>query len=129
MMPQPQRRFYDCGNCPSYCCAYSQIEVTDHDLEGLARHLGLDPDTARRRLTKTGTEDGQRVLRHHRDPLFGTVCRFLDGESRSCTVHPARPQVCRDHPGSPSCHYYAFLMAERRYQGKPELLVRAYNVS
>ena len=128
-MPQPRPRFYDCGNCPSYCCSYPRIEVTDEDLQRLALHLGLDPETARRRLTRAGKEAGQRVLRRHRDPLFGTVCRFLDRESRSCTVHEARPQVCRDYPGSPSCHYYAFLMAERHFQGKPELVVRAYNVS
>lgn len=126
-MSRQSPAFYDCANCPSYCCSYPEIEVDGGDLRRLAVHFGLGSETARRRFTKPG-KSGTPVLRHIRDPLFGTVCRFLDRETRTCTVHEARPRVCRDHPGSPSCHYYAFLMAERRYQGKANFLARAYNV-
>lgn len=120
--------FYDCDNCPSYCCSYPRIEVKPRDLERLARHFGIGVDTARKRFTKNGTDTGEVVLRHQKDRVYGTVCRFLDLDTRRCTVHPARPRVCRDHPGNPTCHYYTFLMAERRYQDDPEFVARAYNV-
>lgn len=119
--------FYDCQNCPAYCCSYPRIEVTAADIRRLARHFGLDDATAKRRFTKKGDDDGEVVLRHQKDEGFGTVCRFLDLETRLCTVHRARPKICREHPGNPSCHYYNFLMAERRYQDDPDFVARAYN--
>jgi hypothetical protein len=45
-----------------------------------------------------------------------------------CTVHAARPGICRSHPGGSTCAYYGFLMAERRYQDDPGFVARAYNV-
>lgn len=120
--------FYDCHNCPSYCCSYPRIEVKTADLRRLARHFGIDEETAGRRFTKKGDEPGERVLRHQKDEVYGTVCRFLDLEKRTCTVHSARPSICRAHPGLPTCHYYTFLSAERRYQDDPEFVARAYNV-
>jgi Fe-S-cluster containining protein len=119
--------FYDCQNCPSYCCSYPRIIVDAADIGRLARHFGVDEATARRRFTKKGEEPGELVLRHKKDETYGTVCRFLDRDTRLCTVHQARPGICRDHPGNPSCHYYSFLMAERRYQDDPEFVARAYN--
>ncbi len=119
--------FYDCHNCPSYCCTYPRIEVKKRDLARLAKHFGVDVETARRRFTKKGDEPGEIVLRHQRDEHFGTACRFLDLETRLCTIHEARPQICRDHPGTPTCHYYSFLMAERRLQEDPEFVATAYN--
>ena len=68
------------------------------------------------------------VLRHQPDEVYGSACRFLDLDSRRCTIHAARPAICRDHPGTPTCHYYNFLMAERRYQDDPDFVARAYNV-
>jgi len=119
--------FYDCTNCPSYCCSYPRIEVTPADVERLAAHHGIDAEAARRRFTRKGAEPGEIILRHQKDETYGTVCRFLDLETRLCTVHGARPQICRDHPGHSSCHYYNFLMAERRYQDDPTFMARAYN--
>lgn len=119
--------FYDCHNCPSYCCSYPRIAVTAKDVARLARHFGIDAGAARRRFTKKGDEPGEVVLRHQKDEIYGTVCRFLDLETRMCTVHAARPRICRDHPGNSTCHYYSFLMAERRYQDDPEFVARAYN--
>jgi Fe-S-cluster containining protein len=119
--------FYDCANCPSYCCSYPRIEVTPEDIVRLAVHHGLDVETTKRRFTRKGAEPGEIILRHQKDETFGTVCRFLDLETRLCTVHGARPAICRDHPGHSTCHYYSFLMAERRYQDDPEFMARAYN--
>ncbi|HSM59894.1 MAG TPA: hypothetical protein VK849_03810, partial [Longimicrobiales bacterium] len=59
--------FYDCHNCPSYCCSYPRIAVTAKDVARLARHFGIDAMTARRRFTKKGDEPGEVVLRHQKD--------------------------------------------------------------
>ena len=121
--------FYNCMNCPAYCCSYPRIEITQRDLERLARHHGISLKKARRRFTATYNEDGENetVLRHQKDEVYGTVCNFLDLKTRACTVHAARPEICREHPGKPTCTYYAFLMSEREYQDDPDQVVRAYN--
>ena len=121
------RVFFNCENCPSYCCAYPQIEVERDDIERLAHHFDMALETAMRRFAMEGKDPCARVMRHFRDPVFGTACMLLDLQSRRCKAHDARPDACRDFPGTPSCHYYQFLMAERRLQGKPDLVVRAYN--
>ncbi len=120
--------FYDCHNCPSYCCTYPRIPVTKRDIRRLARHFDISEETAERRFTKPGWTKRERVLRHQKDEIFGTACRFLDTETRLCTVHEVRPSTCRQHPTSPNCGYYTFLMAERRDQDDPDLAVRAYNL-
>jgi uncharacterized protein len=120
--------FYDCHNCPSYCCTYPRIPVTKRDIKRLARHAGISEQIARSRFTKAGSTKRERVLRHQKDEIFGSACRFLDTETRLCTVHTARPEVCREHPTTSQCGYYTFLMAERRDQNDPELAARAYNL-
>ena len=120
--------FYDCLNCPSYCCTYPRIPVTKRDLRRLARHLGLSEDEARERYTKPGWTSRERVMRHQKDEIFGSACRFLDLETRLCTVHQHRPSVCRGHPDGPNCGYYTFLMSERRDQDDPTAVARAYNL-
>jgi Fe-S-cluster containining protein len=119
--------FYDCLNCPSYCCTYPRIPVTQRDIRRLARHFGIEEDVAERRFAKRGWTKRERILQHQEDEVYGTACRFLNTETRLCTVHDARPAVCRSHPTSPSCGYYTFLMSERRDQGDPKLVARAYN--
>ena len=119
--------FYDCHNCPAYCCPSPRICVTERDVARLARHHGITPAAARRRFTRKGYEPGEIILRHQKDVVFGTACRFLDLETRMCTVHAARPAICRAHPGGGTCGYYTFLMAERRYQDDPGFVARAYN--
>ena len=120
--------FYDCLNCPSYCCTYPRIAVNKRDIKRLARHHGLTEAKARERFTKQGWTKRERVLRHQKDEMFGTACRFLDLKTRLCTIHLARPSVCRGHPTGPHCGYYSFLMAERKDQNDPKLVARAYNL-
>ena len=120
--------FYDCFNCPSYCCTYPRIPVTKRDLKRLAKHHGISERAASERFTKKGWTKRERVMRHQQDETFGTACRFLNLETRLCTVHEARPSVCRGHPDGPNCGYYTFLMAERRDQDDPDMVARAYNV-
>ena len=103
--------------------------MTERDVARLARHFDLPVDRAREKFTYRYVSDGkeERILRHRKDELFGSACRFLDERTRMCTVHAARPGICRAHPGGSTCAYYAFLMAERRYQDDPGFVARAYN--
>jgi len=120
--------FYDCLNCPSYCCSYPRIPVGRRDVKRLAKHHSMTVEQAERAFTKQGWNKRERVLRHQKDETYGSVCRFLDRETRLCTVHEARPDVCRGHPAGVTCGYYVFLMAERRDQEDPDLAARAYNL-
>ncbi len=124
-MTKPGATSYDCTRCPAYCCTYARIAVEPRDVARLARHLDLAPSTVRRRFTEAGSEPGERVLRHQKDPIFGTACCFLDVETRRCTVYKARPEVCSGYPESARCGYYDLLRFERRWQDDPELVVRA----
>ena len=119
--------FYNCGNCPAYCCSYARIEVTQGDVRRLARHFGIGAAAARRRFTKKGHEENERVLKHQRDPIFGTICRFLDLETRQCTVYESRPELCRDFPGLVRCGYYDFLSAERKMLEDAEYVSTTWN--
>ena len=113
-------RLYNCDKCPSYCCSYGLIVVTEADIKRLARHFSIDRDAAVKRFTKQGWKPNERVLRHQADEHFVTVCRFLDTETRSCTVYTARPKICREFPGEGRCGYYDFLNFERRAQNDPD---------
>jgi len=110
---------YSCSKCPAYCCTYSEIEITQTDVQRLARHFGVDEDTATNRYTKIGTK-GVTLLRHKRDRIFDSACMFLDQKKRQCTVYDARPGVCRKFPDSSRCGYYEFLKFEREQQGDEE---------
>ncbi|MGH7475330.1 MAG: YkgJ family cysteine cluster protein [Longimicrobiales bacterium] len=117
---------YNCDRCPAYCCTYARIIVTPADIRRLARRFGITPERARERFTKRGDSDRERVLRHQQDTIFGTACRFLDVETRRCTVYEHRPSICREHPGGRRCGYYDFLKYERAMQDDPDLVVTAW---
>ena len=110
---------YTCSKCPGYCCTYSEIEISTFDIERLARHFGVDAETAARRFSKTNSK-GVTMLRHKQDTIFDSACMFLDQEARRCTVYHARPGVCRKFPDSSRCGYYEFLKFEREQQGDRE---------
>jgi len=120
--------FYNCLNCPAHCCTYPRIEITKRDVKRLAKHFDVSFETAWERFTKQGWTEKERVLKHQEDALFGSACRFLDLETRLCTVHTVRPDVCRGFPEGRNCGYYTFLMAERRNQDDVDAVARAYNV-
>jgi uncharacterized protein len=118
---------YDCTNCPGYCCSYPRIAVTDFDLERLARHFGISVATARRRFTyRYRTRDvDEQLLRHKKDHIYASTCRFFDQEKRRCSVYVARPSVCRIYPEDRVCGYYQFLQFERSQQGDDEFIPSA----
>lgn len=112
--PRPLRLKYDCSKCPAYCCSYKRIDVNKIDLARLAKFFGITPEKAERKYTKI--KEGDRVLRHKKDKYYGTVCQFLDSETRKCTIYLARPAVCRQYPEENRCGYYEFLSWERDHQ-------------
>jgi hypothetical protein len=116
----PKKPLYDCSKCPAYCCTYDSIIVEKRDLKRLAKHFGIDEETARRRFTKM--KEGEPVLRHHKDTTFGSACMFLDLQTRRCTIYEARPGVCHEYPDSPRCGYYDFLKWERTHQGDDDFI-------
>ena len=118
---------FDCSKCPGYCCSHPRIEVTDSDIKRLARHLDLSVANTRQRFTyhfKTKDADEQ-ILRHHKDHVYKSVCRFFDRDERRCTVYEARPAVCRKYPYGNQCGYYDFLKFEREHQDDEEFIPSA----
>jgi Fe-S-cluster containining protein len=120
MPPIAPKPLYDCTKCPAYCCSYERIVVENRDLTRLAKHFGIDLEVARARFTKV--REGEQVLRHQKDPYYGSVCMFLDPKERRCTVYNARPGVCHEYPDRPRCGYYDFLKWERRHQENEEFV-------
>ncbi len=118
---------YDCERCPAYCCSYPRIIVTQKDIRRLAKYFGLTQKEVRKKLTKKGEEPGERVIRHRKDEAYGSVCRFLDRETRMCTVYESRPKICREFPGTKRCGYWDFLKFERDLQEDPDFVATAYN--
>ncbi|HEX7152592.1 MAG TPA: YkgJ family cysteine cluster protein [Thermoanaerobaculia bacterium] len=114
------RKFYDCLKCPAYCCSYDRIIVTKKDLNRLAKHFGIEPEVAMKRFTKV--VEGEQVLRHQKDDIYGSICMFIDLETRRCSVYAARPGVCHEYPDRPTCGYYEFLRWERRHQEDEEFI-------
>lgn len=118
---------YDCATCPGYCCSHSRIAISEHDIARLARHFGLSPAEAKRKFTynyKTKEVDEQ-ILRHQKDHIYKSVCRFFDRDERRCTIYEARPGVCRKYPYGNRCGYYDFLKFEREHQGDDEFIPSA----
>ena len=120
--PVPVRVRYSCAKCPAYCCTYSDIEVTNYDIERLAKLFDLDFRQAEARFTKMDSLGKVKILRHKKDQIFDSACMFLDQEKRRCTVYESRPGVCRKFPAGNTCGYYDFLRFERTQQGDEEFV-------
>lgn len=86
-----------CHRC-GLCCERWQPLLTRADRERLAAHLGLSVATFEVAYTQPyPLDDERRLLRQENGR-----CVFLryEGQHTTCTVHPARPQACRDwQPG------------------------------
>jgi len=118
---------YNCLTCPGYCCSHSRIAVSEFDIARLAKHFDLPVDEARKKFTynyKTKEVDEQ-ILRHQKDHIYKSICRFFDTDERRCTVYEARPNVCRKYPYGNACGYYDFLKFERAHQDDPEFIPSA----
>jgi Fe-S-cluster containining protein len=116
-----ERVYFDCEKCPAFCCSvYERVSVSDEDLERLAQHFNVSLAEAEKLCTKKWEDE--RILKRQRDPLLGEACRFLDLQTRACTIYEARPETCRDYPTQKRCVYYDLLQFERRHQDDPEAL-------
>ena len=112
---------YDCSKCPAYCCSvYERVQVTPRDVNRLAKHFGLDYETAQVRFTRAYKDE--RILRRKADPVLGQACTFLNPVTRQCRIYQARPLVCREYPGAKKCGYYDLLQFERQQQNDPDVL-------
>ena len=113
--------YYNCSKCPAYCCSiYERVQITKRDLKRLAKHFAVDLETAAGRFTTIW--EGERVLRRKADPIFGKACKFLNPDTRQCTIYHARPLVCREFPARARCAYYDLLQFERVQQGDNTVL-------
>ncbi len=123
-MNKTPRINYDCAKCPGYCCSYPRIEVKDSDLKRLAKHFDLELAEAEKKFTRIykAPEGPERILRHHKDEIYGSICRFFDTKARRCTIYEARPAVCREYPNGAKCGYYEFIRFERKHQDDDEFI-------
>jgi Fe-S-cluster containining protein len=113
---ETERSYYDCTKCPAYCCSiYDRVQVTPRDIKRLAKHFGVEVEQAQKKFTTTW--QGEQILRRKADPIFGKACKFLDPDTRRCTIYHARPLVCREFPGRARCAYYDLLAFEKSQQG------------
>jgi Fe-S-cluster containining protein len=83
----------DCTQCAN-CCKTSTTEVTERDIEKLARHLHTTPEQFIADYTMLEADEGQmtRVLKFSE----ADGCVFLEGNL--CSVYDARPGICQRYP-------------------------------
>lgn len=79
----------DCRACAE-CCRVSEVEITDRDIDRLARFLGLSKPDFAAQYTSTA-EAGEIILKR-----TSAGCVFLSGND--CTVYEARPANCERFP-------------------------------
>ncbi len=106
---------YDCSKCPGYCCSYDYIIVTKRDVKRLGKRFDLSPEAAEKKFTRI-VKDYGRILKHRKDTIYKSTCRFFHPTKRQCTVYEHRPNVCREYPDGQRCGYYDFLSWERKHQ-------------
>jgi uncharacterized protein len=80
----------DCTQCAN-CCKTSTTEISERDIERLAKHLRLSRGQFLAEYTMPDDE-GQLSLRFSAD----TGCVFLEGTT--CSVYDARPDICQRYP-------------------------------
>jgi Fe-S-cluster containining protein len=119
-MELEKKPLYDCLKCPAYCCSYDRIIVNGHDIRRLAKHFEITAEQAIDRFTKL--VENERVLRHQKDEIYGSICMFIDKKTRRCSIYKARPGVCHEYPDRPHCGYYDFLTWERRHQDDKDFM-------
>ncbi len=82
-----------CVRC-GVCCERWSPELAPADVERLARFLSLTADDLLSRFARPYPPGGSHVLRH---TAAGCVLLARGPDGRfACSVHPARPQACRD---------------------------------
>jgi Fe-S-cluster containining protein len=80
----------DCTVCAN-CCKVATVQVSERDVERLARYLRISPDRFLADYTVESEEEG-RILKRAKTP----GCVFLSGTE--CTVYDSRPDICARFP-------------------------------
>lgn len=81
----------DCRACAN-CCKVAETDITERDVERLARYLGISPrEFIDQYTTASAFEENDVILRRRE-----SGCIFLEGND--CTIYEARPATCRDFP-------------------------------
>jgi hypothetical protein len=84
---------FSCTACGDCCSGEpGAVWVDDEELSALAETLGLEAAEVERQYTR------RLGVRRALLERFDGDCIFLDGQSRRCTVYPARPLQCRTWP-------------------------------
>ena len=90
-----------CFRC-GICCINYRPKVAPEEIRRIAGQLGLPVQEFRSRYGRTSLAMGATILKNEQD-----TCPFLlwDEESHkaTCTIHPFRPQACRNWVASLSC--------------------------
>lgn len=92
-----------CDTCQATCCTMPvELKLTDLVRLGLVDEfeLGEEPKQIAKRLMKA------KLIEHFnfKNSIFTLArrsngdCRFLDAQTRRCTVYELRPNTCRNHP-------------------------------
>lgn len=79
----------DCTACAN-CCRVATTQISERDIERLARYLGMRNDELLKTYTVQTVDEG-RILKRNENG-----CVFLDGTL--CSVYDARPDTCRLFP-------------------------------
>jgi Fe-S-cluster containining protein len=79
----------DCTTCAN-CCRVSEVEITDRDIDKLAKFLGMTKEEFIRDSTQQA-KSGELILKRTE-----SGCVFL--EDNLCSVYDARPQNCANFP-------------------------------
>jgi Fe-S-cluster containining protein len=87
-MPSPDEIFR-CTRCGECCRGFGGTYVSAADMGAIAELVGCPPEDFARRYCRMS---GGRPLLAQRDDGY---CVFYDG---GCTIHPAKPRMCRRWP-------------------------------
>jgi Fe-S-cluster containining protein len=80
----------DCTVCAN-CCRVASVEVSQRDIDRLAKALGIKPQQFVEKYTIKNEKEGTTDLRRTADG-----CVFLSGND--CTIYEDRPDICRNFP-------------------------------
>ena len=80
----------DCTACAN-CCRVATVQLSERDVERLARYLRLSPAKFLEQYAAESGEEGV-ILRR----TEGHGCVFLD--DNTCTAYEARPDICQRFP-------------------------------
>lgn len=82
---------FDCRMCGTCCRGSGGIVVSDKDLQRLCAHSALSPREFSERFTER--RNGKLVIRAGDDG-----CCIFFTSTAGCTIHPAKPDICRAWP-------------------------------